>query len=137
MADPASRPGRALADTSVIIDLAGLDHELLPEKLAISAVTLAELSAGPSSAQDAAERSVRQDRLQRTETTFDVVPFDAGAARAYARVFTAVREQGRQPRRRQADLMIAATALAHGLPLVTRNADDFRGLGHLIEILVV
>lgn len=136
MADPGSRPARGLADTSVIIDLGTLDHAKLPETLAVSAVTLAELSAGPSAAGKGEEMAIRQDRLQRTETTFDVLSFDATAARAYARVFTAVRELGRQPRR-HADLMIAATALAHGLPLVTRNVDDFRGLDHLIDILVV
>jgi predicted nucleic acid-binding protein len=62
---------RGLLDTSVIVDLDRLDASQLPEEVAISAVTLAELAAGPSATMDVAERARRQDRLQRIEATFD------------------------------------------------------------------
>ncbi len=74
-----------------------------------------------------AERARRQDRLQRTEAAFDPLPFDLAAARAYGRILSAVVAHGRTPRARRAvDLMVAATALASGLPLNTRDPDDLR-----------
>ena len=131
------RLARGLLDTSVIVDLDRLDVAQLPEKVAISTVTLAELSCGPSATTDRSERARRQDRLQRAEATFDPLPFDIEAARAYGRVCAAVLGQGRQPRRRFADLLIAATALAEELPLVTRNSKDFDGLEDLITVVEV
>lgn len=83
------------------------------------------------------ERARRRDRLQRTEATFDLLPFDVEAARAYGRVHAAVLERGRQPRRRFADLLIASTALAENLPLITRIADDFVGLEKLISVVEI
>src|SRR5262245_27820125 len=101
----------------------------LPIAVAVSALSLAELAAGPHATSDADERGRRQDRLQRVEATFDPLPFDGDAARAYGRVFAAVVGQGRKARgARAVDLLIAATALATELPLYTRNADDFRGV---------
>ena len=131
------RLARGLLDTSVIVDLDRLDVAQLPEEVAISTVTLAELSCGPSATTDRSERARRQDRLQRVEATFDPLPFDIEAARAYGRVCAAVLGQGRQPRRRFADLLIAATALAEELPLVTRNSKDFDGLEDLITVVEV
>ena len=128
---------RGLLDTSVVIDLDLLTADLLPEEVAISAITLAELAAGPLAAASVDERARRQDRLQRVEAAFDPLPFGVDAARAYARIFAAVREAGREPRRRAGDLLIAATALAEQLPLVTRNADDFDGLDALIRVVEV
>lgn len=64
------------------------------------------------------------------------MPFDAEAARLFGRL-TAVIAVGRKPRRRIADLMIAATALAEGLPLFTTNPDDFAGLDTLVRIVPV
>src|SRR5512140_1245183 len=122
---PKTRPARGLVDTSVVIDLEHLSAEQLPRELAISAVTLAELAAGPHATDDRDERARRQDRLQRAEAAFDPLPVDAGVARAYGRVFAAVAAGGRTAHRRRAfDLLIAATALAAQLPLYTRNADD-------------
>jgi predicted nucleic acid-binding protein len=120
------RLARGLLDTSVILDLDRLGASQIPEEVAISTITLAELSAAPSATTDASERARRQDRLQRTEAAFDPIPFDIRSARAYGRVHAAVIEQGCQPRRRFADLLMAATALAEGLPLVTRNGKDSR-----------
>jgi predicted nucleic acid-binding protein len=100
-------------------------------------ITLAELCAGPSATDDPHERARRQDRLQRTEAAFDPLPFDLEAARAYGRVHAAVLGQGRNPRRRFADLLIASSALAARLPLVTRNPEDFIGLDGLLTIVEV
>jgi predicted nucleic acid-binding protein len=126
---------RGLLDTSVVIDLEQLDASELPDEMAISALTLAELAAGPyaASTQDVSAR--RLDRLQRTEAAFDPLPFDADAARAYGRIVAAVLEAGRKPRGpRMVDLLIASTALAHGLPIYTRNPKDLNGLGELLNI---
>ncbi len=131
------RPVRGLLDTSVVVDLDLLDAAQLPVEVAISVITLAELSAGPAATTDPAERARRQDRLQRTEAAFDPLPFDVDAARAYGRVHAAVVGRGRQPRGRLADLLIAATAVAAHLPLFTRNVEDFAGLEDLVEIVAV
>lgn len=129
---------RGLLDTSVVIDLERVDVVSLPSEMAISVVTLAELAAGPHATKDPAERARRQDRLQRTEATFDPLPVDAEVARAYGRVYAAVVASGRRARgRRAVDLLIAATAVSVGVPLFTRNPDDFEGLADLVEIVPV
>jgi predicted nucleic acid-binding protein len=129
---------RGLIDTSVVIDLDQLDHNELPSELAVSALTLAELAAGPHASDDAAERARRQDRLQRAEAVFDPLPFDADAARAYGRIYAAVMTAGRKARGpRAVDLLIAATALANALPLYTRNADDFRFLDGVVDVVPI
>ncbi len=134
----AERPPRGLIDTSVVLDLERLDPEGLPIEIAISALTLAELAAGPHVASDAKERGVRQDRLQRAEAAFDALPFDAAAARAYGRVHSAVVSTSRKARgARAVDLLIAATAAAAALPLYTRNVDDFRGLDDVVVVVGV
>lgn len=130
------RHARGLLDTSAIIELDRLDATALPDELAISAVTLAELAAGPHASADPQERARRQERLQLTEATFDPLPFDAAAARAYARVYTAVSTAGRKARgRRAVDMLVAATALSVQLPLYTRNVADFAGLSGLVEVI--
>lgn len=122
----------------MLIDLDVIDPTHLPRELAVSAITLAELAAGPHATRDAAERARRQDRLQRTEATFDPLPVDGNVARAYGRVFAAVVVTGRKARgRRATDLLIAATAVAADLPLYTRNPDDFAGLAALLDIVAV
>lgn len=131
------RPACALLDTSVVIDLDQILADALPVQVAVSAVTMAELAAGPAAATDEAERARRQDRLQRAEATFDPLPLDTEAARAYGRVYAAVRAQGRNPRHRFADLLIAAVAVANSLPLMTRNAADFAGLDNLIDVIEI
>ncbi len=129
---------RGLIDTSVVVDLDQIDATCLPEALAISALTLAELAAGPHAATEAHERARRQEMLQRVEATFDLLPFDADAARAFGRLYPAVAALGRKARgRRAVDLMIAATALAGELPLYTRNPDDFEGLQNVLEVEAV
>ncbi len=99
---------------------------------------MAELAAGPHATADPDERARRQDRLQRAEATFDPLPIDAAVARAYGRVYAAVAAAGRKARGRRAlDLLIAATALATGLPLYTRNPDDVTELSEILEIVEV
>jgi predicted nucleic acid-binding protein len=136
--DPGQRAPRGVIDTSVVIDLEELDPGVLPVEVAVSSITLAELSAGPHATEDAEERARRQDRLQRTEATFDPLPFDSEAARAYGRIYAAVVAAGRKARGpRAVDLLIAATACALGLPLYTRNPDDFDGLAGLVQVVAV
>jgi predicted nucleic acid-binding protein len=132
------RHERGLIDTSVLIDLEQVDAASLPGALAVSAVVMAEMAAGPHATIDAEERARRQDRLQRAEATFDPLPFDAEAARAYGRVYAAVVAAGRKARGRRAlDLLIAATALSTGLPLYTRNPADFDELAGMIDVVPV
>ena len=137
---------QGLLDTNVVILRKWIDPAELPAEVAISAVTLAELSAGPhevrrneeqSDYDEHAERARRLDILQRTENEFDPIPFDADAARIYGRVCAAVISAGRKPRRRVADLMIAAIAITEELPLFTTNPDDYRGLDDLLTVVPV
>ncbi len=132
------RRAQGLLDTSVIIDLERLDPNSLPIESAVSSITMAELAAGPHATQDADERARRQDRLQRAEAVFDPLPFDAEASRAYGRVYAAVVAAGRKARGARAiDLLIAAVACSKGLPLYTRNPDDFQALEGLVDIITV
>ncbi|UUN27465.1 type II toxin-antitoxin system VapC family toxin [Streptomyces sp. FIT100] len=137
---------QGLLDTNIMILRKWLDPEELPAEMAISAITLAELSAGPHEVRrndeqddydEHAERARRMDVLQRAENEFDPIPFDVEAARAYGRVCAAVIGAGRKPRRRVADLMIAAIAVAEDLPLFTTNPDDFKGLHDLLTVVPV
>lgn len=116
-----ARRRRGVIDTSVVIDLGRVDPGDLPEEIAISAVSLAELTAGPHATSDAEERARRQDRLQRVEATFEALPVDAAVARAYGRIHAAV----------------AATALARELPLYTCNPADFVAVDRLVEVVAV
>ena len=125
---------RGLLDTSVVIDFRAVDSSLLPDVTAISAITVAELAAGPHATQDEIERARRQHRLQWVVARWDPLPFDGEVARAYGLIYAATRASGRTGRRRFADLLIAATALAHSLALYTRNSDDFEGLEQLVAI---
>jgi len=101
-------------------------------------VTMAELAAGPHATSDPEERARRQDRLQRTEATFEALPVDGAVARAYGRIYAAIAATGRKARGPRAfDLLIAATAVAAELPLYTRNPSDFAGLGGLVDVVAV
>ncbi len=120
---------RGLLDTSVVIALDRLSPDQLPSEPVISAITLAELAAGPHATDDREERARRQDRLQRIEALLEPLPFDAAAARAYGQVYAATVASGRKARGPRAiDLLIASVALGHGLPLFTCNPRDFEHL---------
>jgi predicted nucleic acid-binding protein len=135
---PEPRHPRGILDTSVIIDLEKLDPRVLPVEVAISAITLAELAAGPHATHDPHERARRQDRLQRAEAAFDPLPFDADASRAFGRVYAAVVASGPKPRgARAVDVLTAATACAAGLPLYTRNPANFVSLVDLVDVIGV
>ena len=137
---------QGMLDTNILILRRWIDPAELPDEMAISAVTLAELSAGPHEVRgndeqdlydEHEERARRTEILQRAESEFDPVPFDAEAARVYGRVTSAVIATGRKPRRRVADLMIAATAIVEGLPLFTTNPGDYLGLDKLVRVVPV
>ena len=135
---PELRAPRGILDTSVVIDLDRIEPARLPVEVAVTAITIAELAAGPHATDDPAERARRQDRLQRVEASFDPLPFDGSAARAYGRVYSAVVAAGRKARgARAVDLMIAAVACSVELPLCTRNPDDFRALDGLVTIITI
>jgi predicted nucleic acid-binding protein len=125
---------RAVLDTSVVIasDVGDLDGEL-----AISAVTLAELHFGVLVAKEQPVRAERLRRLLVLKRTFDALPLDEAVAASYGQLAAAVVDAGRRPRARSMDLLIAATAHAHSARLYTRNADDFRGLGDLLDVVTV
>lgn len=127
-----------LLDTSVVVDLRTINEAALPREATISAVTLAELSQGPHLATTARERAIRLEHLQVVEGMFrSPLPFDAVAARRYGSLVAAVVDAGRAVRPRRIDLMIAATAAAHNLPLFTRNSDDFAGLHGILDVIAV
>ena len=125
---------RGLLDTNIIIDLPLIAPDDLPDLMIVSAVTVGELSAAPHHTADPAERARRIALLQHVESTFEALPFDTAAARAYGLIWAAVIDAGRTSRRRVADLMIAAIAASHGLPLYTSHPKDFVGLEDLVDI---
>lgn len=132
------RHQRGVLDTSVVIDLASIDANALPAVASITALTLAELTTGPLSSADTSEQARRLARLQWVESTFEPIPFDVAAARAYGRIYAAALASAQKPRgRRAVDLLIAATALSRQLPLYTRNAVDFSAFSDLMEIVSI
>jgi toxin FitB len=124
----------AVLDTSVVI---ASDIDPLEGELAISAVTLAELHFGVLIAKQPKVRAERLRRLLVLQRTFDALPLDEPVAASYGQIAAAIVQAGRQPRARSMDLLIAATAHAHGARLYTRNAEDFRGLDDVLEVIAV
>ncbi|MEV0030618.1 type II toxin-antitoxin system VapC family toxin [Nocardia sp. NPDC050793] len=127
-------PERGLVDTNVLILTDALAPDELPAEMIVSAPTMAELAAGPHYARDPEERARRIERLQNAEAIFEPLPFDTRAARRYGHVIATILAAGRNPKPRKVDLMIAAIASVHGLPLFTVNPDDFEGLSGLIDV---
>lgn len=128
---------RLLFDTSAVI--APPAHDELPpgSEVAVSAITLAELSAGVHATTDPRERAVRLVRLQRVESSLQTLQFTAQAARMYGQLNAMVLDAGRNPRPRRMDLLIASVAAVHRLPLVTRNGADFTGLDPLLQVIAI
>lgn len=125
---------KAILDTSVLVatDVPELDGEL-----AVSAASLAELHFGILVTADPLIRAERLRRLTFLQRSFDALPVDDEVAARYGQLAAAVVASGRQPRSRVMDLLIAATAQAHGARLYTRNASDLVGVEHLIDIVEV
>jgi tRNA(fMet)-specific endonuclease VapC len=127
------RDAEGLLDTSTLLLLPRIDDpSALPDVPLISAITLAELSVGPLVTADEAERARRLAHVQQAEADFDPLPFDSAAARAFGQVASSLRQSGRKPAARALDALIAATAIANGLPLYTCNPDDFAGIAGLV-----
>jgi len=125
---------RSVLDTSVVL---AADIEPLPGELAISAATLAELHFGVLVTPDPAVRAERLRRLSVIQSRFQALPVDDAVAVSYGRLASAVVAKGRTVRAHTMDLLIAATAHAHGARLVTRNAADLLGVEELLEIVPV
>jgi predicted nucleic acid-binding protein len=126
-----------LLDTSTVILLPRLrEPSALPSAPTITAITLAELSVGPLVAGSRKERAARQAHVQQAEADFVPVPFDQAAARAFGRVASDLRASGRKRSARAYDALIAATAIAHDLPLYTVKPGDFAGINDLHVVAV-
>ena len=129
MTDHSERPSRGILDTSAVIAMRDIDDATaLPAEPIITTVTLAELSAGPLVTRDERERAARQALLQQAEEDFDPLPFDRASARAFGQVSASLRRSDRKTAARAYDALIAATAMANGLPVYTCNAADFDGI---------
>jgi predicted nucleic acid-binding protein len=121
---------RVLLDTSVLIGTgAPADVEA-----AISVASLAELHFGVLVAVEPDERARRTQRLGVIEATFDPLPVDAAVAREWGRLAAAVAERGGRPRRRVVDLVIAATANVHDVPLLTADTGDLAIIDDLVDV---
>jgi toxin FitB len=125
---------KAILDTSVLV---ASDVPPLEGELAISTAALAELHFGVLVTTDPATRAERLRRLSEFQRRFAALPVDDAVAISYGYLAAAVAAAGRKPRARVMDLLIAATAHAHGARLYTRNAGDLLGIEHLIEIVPV
>jgi toxin FitB len=120
---------RAVLDTSVLIGAeppAGIEA-------AISVASLTELHFGVLVAPDDDERARRIDRLAAVEASFDPLPITAAVARAWGRLAASVAQRGGNPRRRQIDLAIAATAVVEQVPLLTHDVADFGIIRDLVD----
>jgi len=127
-----------LIDTSVAVELGEAGQDGASGDIAVSTLTLGELEAGLRAAVDELKKARRRSQLRHVEGKTQALAFDRDCARAFGRVYAAVERVGRKPRGpRVVDLMIAATALVHDLPIYTRNAKDLRGLEDLVEIVEV
>jgi predicted nucleic acid-binding protein len=93
----------------------------LPDDVAVSVVTIAELEVGVLVARDAQTRGQRLRTLTSVRSLADALPIDERTASAYAQLAAGVLANGRRPRIN--DTWIAATALANGAEVWTRDAD--------------
>jgi predicted nucleic acid-binding protein len=127
---------RALLDTSVVIDYPASAVAAHASSAAVSTITLAELSYGLHTA-DPLLNAAREQRYHWIINTFDPVPFDTQAARIYGALCATIRAVGRNPKPRRFDLLIAAVAVALGIPLITRNQADFIGVHDRLAIIAL
>lgn len=123
---------RVVLDTSVLIGGERLQDRF---ESSISTVSIAELHFGLLIAPDKEARAMRAARLGLVEARFpDPLPVDDRVAREWGRLKAAVSQRGGQPRKRMADLAIAATANVQGAELVTHNAKDFKIIQDLVDV---
>lgn len=125
---------RGILDASVLI---ATDVTPIPGELAVSVVSIAELQFGVLVAKNQESRATRLSRLSAVQRRFDPLPVDDVVAESYGRLAARVAQIGHQPRSRVMDLLIAATAHAHGASVYTRNADDFIGIDDFVAIVTV
>jgi predicted nucleic acid-binding protein len=125
---------RGVLDTSVLI---ATDIAPIPCELAISVVSIAELQFGVLVAKSQEAQALRLVRLSAIQRRFDPLPVDDAVADSYGQLAARVAQAGRQPRARVMDLLVAATAHAHGASVYTRNPDDFAGLDGLLTVIPV
>ena len=133
----AERHASGVLDTCAYIDLGAIDSSALPRLPELTAITLAELQQGVAMAKDPVTRAARMEKLGAAVSDFDALPFDGDAAARYGTLIALVLGSGRDPRPRRMDLMIAAIASTRGVPLFTRNADDFKGLDSAVTVVAV
>jgi predicted nucleic acid-binding protein len=133
----ADRYESGVLDTCALIDFAQFDPTCLPRVPEITAITMAELQQGVAMAKNAIIRAARTELLGAAIVDFDPLPFDGEAAARYGTLVALTIEAKRDPRPRRLDLMIAAIASAHDLPLFTRNVDDFAGLEAMVTVIAV
>lgn len=131
-----ARHQRALLDTSVVIHYPVVTVAQHAEAAAVSAITLAELSYGLHTP-DPLVNAAREQRYQWIVSTFDAIPFGPEAARTYGALCANVRSAGRDSKPRRVDLLIAAIAVTVGLPLLTRNPADFRGIHDALVVISI
>ena len=113
---------KAVADTSVFIaQETGRELRELPEKVAVSVITVAELELGVLRATDPEARAIRLSTLSRVQSIYQLLPVGAEVASCFARIAAAERSRGRRLRRH--DTWIAATAMRHGAAVLTQDAD--------------
>ncbi|RKS06249.1 hypothetical protein DFP74_1874 [Nocardiopsis sp. Huas11] len=124
-------------DTCTYIDLGTLDPNRLPRFPEITSVTMAELHQGVAMAKDPVSRAARTEKLQAAAVDFAPLPFDGEAASRYGTLVALTVAADRSPKPRRLDLMIAAIASVKGIPLYTRNADDFVGLDSVVRVVAV
>ncbi|OHV45513.1 twitching motility protein PilT [Parafrankia soli] len=125
---------RGVLGTSVLV---ATDVTPIPGELAVSVISIAELQFGILVAKTPQARATRLARLSTIQRRFDPLPIDDAVADSYGRLAARVVEAGRQPRARTMDLLIAATAHAHGASIYTRNAADLAGLEDLLRIVTI
>lgn len=125
---------KVVLDTSVLIDLESYAYG--PSvSAAISVLSLSELHFGVLLTQDPEERANRLQRLAMIESSFWPLPVDPVTARRHGEIQAAAVAAGRKPRRRQMDLLIAATASVNKATLATVNIDDFLGLERYVDVV--
>jgi predicted nucleic acid-binding protein len=113
---------KAVADTSIFIaQETGRELGDLPEKIAVSVITVAELELGVLRASNPESRARRLSTLSRVQSTYPLLPVGPEIASCFARIAAAQRARGRRLRRH--DTWIAATAMKHGAAVLTQDSD--------------